>query len=492
MSQSQVSQKTKISRQEAIKALWNKGIIHWKLHKAQKEMYDLVKKDGHPIVVIGCSRQLGKSFFLTAYAIEECLQKKDIIVKFIAPKAKDIRRIISPIIKQIMEDAPEDVRPRYNSRDNIYVFPNGSEIQLAGTDNGHAESIRGNRAHLCIIDEAGFCDDLDYVVKSILLPTMTRTNGKLVMASTPSKSPDHDFMKFFDEAEADGRLIKKTIYDNPHLTEEDINKIAIGLGGKDSIDFRREYLVERIVSEDDAVVPEFSGEGGRELQSRIVKEWVRPPYYDRYVSMDIGGRDLTAIIFAYYDFAQAKIIIDDEYISKGMVLTEEIANSIKKIEETHYSNRFGEVPPALRVADNNNIILLNDLAVKHKINFIPTAKDNADAALNNMRMLLKAEKIIINPRCKTLLSHLNGAIWNKSRTSFARSPDKGHYDMVHALSYLCRNVNFNKNPYPPGYHLNLSPSNVFSADPDYFRKTTDIEKHLKNTFSVKKLNRRRG
>lgn len=479
-----------ITREEAIKALWHKSILHWKLHRGQKDMYELVKKNEHPIVVIGCSRQLGKSFFLTLYAIEQCLQNKDIIVKFIAPKAKDIRRIISPLLKQIMEDAPEELRPKYNSRDNVYVFPTGSEIQLAGTDNGHAESIRGNKAHLCIIDEAGFCDDLDYVVKSILMPTMTRTGGKLIMASTPSKSPDHDFMKFFDEAEAQGRLIKKTIYDNPHLTKKEIESLATGLGGFNSVDFRREYLVERITSEDDAVVPEFSGDTGKELQVKVIKEWTRPPFYDAYVSMDIGGKDLTAVLFAYYDFASAKIIIEDEYVASGTVLTDEIALNIKNKEANLYKNRFGEVPPPyLRIADNNNIILLNDLSIKHGITFLPTLKDNADAALNNMRMLLRSERVVINPRCKVLISHLNGAIWNRARNSFARSSDKGHYDMVHALVYLCRNINFNRNPYPAGYHLNIPSHNLFVNNHKISEQSKTVETQIKDLFKVKKPNR---
>lgn len=480
-----------LTRKQAIEALWRKGILHWKLHSGQKDMHDLIKDSPHPIIIIGCSRQLGKSYCMTLIAIEHCLQSPNIIVKFIAPKAKDIRRIIAPIIRDITADCPEDLKPKFNSRENIYVFPNGSEIQLAGTDNGHAESIRGNKAHLCIIDEAGFCDELDYVVKSILLPTMTRTGGKLIMASTPSKSPDHPFMSFFDQAEAEGRLIKKTIYDNPHLSEEEINRIADALGGKNSVDFRREYLVERIISEDDAVVPEFSGSSGKELQEKIIKEWVKPPYYDYYVSMDIGGKDLTAVLFAYYDFLQAKLVIVDEYVASGQVLTDEIARNIKEIEARNFSNKFGEVlPPLLRVADNNNIILLNDLSVKHGINFIPTLKDNADAALNNMRMLLRSEKIIIDPKCKVLISHLNGAIWNKARNSFARSADKGHYDMVHALVYLCRNVNFNRNPYPPGYNIIGNPANAFSADPNFFKPRQDFEKKIEEQFKVRKFRRR--
>lgn len=444
-------------------------------------MYDLARDSQSRIIVIGCSRQLGKTYFLVTFAIEECNRHPNIIVKFVAPKAKDIKRIISPLVREITSDCPKELKPRFKEKENVYIFPNGSEIQLAGTDNGHAESIRGNRAHLCIIDEAGFCDDLKYVVNSILMPTTTRTGGKIIMASTPSRSPDHEFMEFFREAEVENRLIKKTIYDNPQISPEEIDKIAENLGGKDSSEFRREYLVEVIVNEDDAVVPEFTSE----LQEQVIKDWPKAPFYDSYVSMDIGGKDMTAILFAYYDFAQAKIIIEDECVFPKKPLTDQIAAQIKAKEAALWTNKYGEVkPPLLRVADNNNIILLNDLGVKHGLTFVPTLKDNADAALNNMRMLLKSGKIIINPRCKYLISHLKSAIWNKSKTSFARSLDKGHFDTVHALIYLCRNVNMNKNPYPPNYNF-LGARDVYYSDEAMKNNNTELETKLKDMFTVK-------
>lgn len=424
MSQSQVQ--ARIDKKKAIEALWRRGILKWKLDKNQLEMYEFSRDDRHSIVVIGSSRQLGKSFFLTTLAIEECLRQPYTIVKFIAPKVKDIKRIIAPLIREITQDAPKDLIPSYSTQDHIFKFENGSEIQLAGTDNGHAESIRGNKAHLCIIDEAGFCDDLDYIVNSILIPTTTTTNGKIIMASTPSRAPDHPFMDFMRQAQAEDRFIKKTIYDNPRLTEAQIDKIAAAIGGKDSVDFKREYLVEIIVSEDDAVVPEFTPE----LQKLIIGEVPRPPFFDSYLAMDIGGSDLTVVLFAYYDFRNARVVVEDEIVYGKKMLTDQLAIDIKQKEADLWANRAtGEVrPPLLRVADNNNIILLNDLSAKHNLSFTPTLKDNKEAALNNMRMLIKGQKFIIHPRCKTLISHLSGAIWNKARTSYARSVDKGHYD----------------------------------------------------------------
>lgn len=480
MSQPSIPLPKTVSKEEAIKALWHKGVISWKLDKNQKEMHEMVRSSPHKIVVFGCSRQLGKSWAMTSIAIETAIQKPYQIIKFIAPKVKDIRRIIAPLIREICADAPPEQRPVFKSHESIFRFPNGSEIQLAGTDNGHAESIRGTKAHLCIIDEAGFCDDLEYVVNSILLPTTTTTGGKIVMASTPSKAPDHPFILFLRQAELEGRYIKKTIYDNPRLSEREINDLASAAGGKDSNNFKREYLVEILTSEEDAVVPEFT----KEIKEAVVIDHPRPSHFDGYVSMDIGGRDFTAVIFAYYDFAAAKLIIEDEIVLGHKMLTDTLAEMIKEKELSLWKGK----PPHLRVADNNNLILLNDLSIKHSITFVPTLKDNFDAALNHMRMLIKAQRILINPRCKTIVYHLEGATWNKARTSFARSADKGHFDLVAALIYMCRNINFNKNPYPDGYLPGIHDVYYNSTEK---QPKTPLEKGLSNIFTVRKMGKTR-
>lgn len=437
----------------------------------------MIQNSQDKILVFGCSRQLGKSFAMTAIAVETCIKKPYQIVKFVAPKVKDIRRIVAPLIREICADAPPTQRPTYKSQESVFRFPNGSEIQLAGTDNGHAESIRGNKAHLCIIDEAGFCDDLEYVVNSILLPTTTTTGGKIIMASTPSKAPDHPFIMFLKQAELAGRYIKKTIYDNPRMSEREINDLAEAAGGKDSNNFRREYLVEILTSEEDAVIPEFN----KELQAQIILEVPSPTHFDSYVAMDIGGRDFTAVVFAYYDFASAKLIIQDEIVMGRKMTTDDLASEIKLKELALWKGK----PPYLRVADNNNIILLNDLTIKHGLTFIPTLKDNFDAALNNTRMLIKSKRILINPRCKNLIYHIEGATWNKARTKFMRSADKGHFDLLAALIYLCRNINLNKNPFPAGFLPNAT--GVHFVDNTANKPTNNFEKAMVNAFTVKKI-----
>jgi len=475
--------KKNISRDEAIEALWYKGRLHWKLDSNQKEMHKMCAENPNKIVVLGSSRQLGKSFFLVCYALEYCLQNKNSIVKFIAPQVKDIKRIIAPIVRDITSDCPEDLRPSYKTQEHIWRFSNGSEIQLAGTDNGHAESIRGNKANLCIIDEAGFCDDLDYIVNSILIPTTTMTGGKIIMASTPPKSLDHDFIRFMRQAQLNNAFVKKTIYDNPRLNEDDIKRIADALGGVDSVDFRREYLVELITSEEDAIIPEFNPK----TKSGIVKEINRPPFYDAYVSMDLGVRDLTVVLFAHYDFKTATVHIEDEIVMSGKELvTDALAARIKAKEKQLWTNwqTGDEVKPALRVSDNNNLMLLNDLQVKHDILFLPARKDGLDASINNARMLIKQGRLTINPRCVTLINHLETGIWNRARTSFARSSDKGHFDAIHSLIYLLRHVDFTRNPYPSDYRGNIS--NYHFKDSIQSESQTKFESDLKGL--IKKRN----
>lgn len=475
-----------LSKAEAIKKLWRLGNLKFKLDVNQLEMYDHVMNSTKKVSVIGCSRRLGKSWFLVVLGVETCIKKPNQIVKMIAPKIKDVRKIIRPLMKEILIDCPEDLKPKFNTQDNIYKFPNGSEIQLAGTDNDTADSIRGGSANLCLVDEAGFCDDLSYVVNSILMPTTTTTNGKIVMASTPSKSASHDFMSFIEKAKFEGRFLKKTIYDNPRLSPEQIQEIAEALpGGVNGTDFKREYMVETITSEDDAVVPEFTAE----LKEIIVRDWQRPSHFDWYSAMDIGTKDLTVVLFAYYDFQHSKIIIEDEVVLSGKkMLTDTLASLIKAKEAELFNDLSGTlIPPHLRVSDNNNLILLNDLTVKHNITFLPTAKDNAEAALNAMRMRIKNQQVIINPKCKTLIYHLESAIWNKQRTSYARSVDAGHYDAVDALKYLVRNVNFNKNPFPVG----AIDSNTFTNQ-NYNQNKTDFEQKLEQmATSIRKVISRR-
>lgn len=476
------------SKTIAIHEAWRRGNLRWKLSPVQQELYELYYSEKYKTNTWLCSRRTGKSFALVVLALEQCLREPNSIVKYAAPTKIQINTILRPIFKKILEDCPNDIKPSLKTSDYIYYFPNGSEIQLAGTDSGHAEKLRGGDSHLAIVDEAGSCSDLSDLVKSILLPTTLTTDGKIILAGTPSKDEDHDFHKYIEEAELRGSLIKKTIRDNTRLSKEQIEELIKEVGGENTEEARRELFCELIKNSSTAVIPEFNAD----LEKKIVKEWETPPFYDSYVAMDPGGSDFTGLVFGYFDYRKDKIVINDEIVFDFRIqgntikkLTEEIDNK----EMALWANPMsGEKKLNITRVSDRNPILLSEIRQHsgNKINFTNTRKDDIDAQINNFRVLLKSEKIIIHPRCVNFIRHLKNVKWkNKtSRKEFARSPDDGHYDTVAAAIYFVRNINFRKNPYPAHYQFDLRSDISWVETPEDKPKSSSKDVY-KKLFNIK-------
>lgn len=476
-----------LSKQEAREVLWRRGILRWKLDDSQKDLYNSFYNDTFKTSTWLLARRSGKSYLLCVLSIEACLKNKNTIIKFVAPTKSQLNTILRPLMRQILEDCPDDIKPDYSQKDYIYYFKNGSEIQLAGTDNNHAEKLRGGDSHIAIIDEARDCSKLHNVVTSILLPTTLVTKGKVILASTPPEDEEHDFMKFIESCEARGSLFKRTVYDNPRLSKKDIEELITELGGITSEATRRELLCEIIKNPQTSVLPEVT----EELLKKIVVEYNKPPFYDSYVAMDIGGSlDFTAIIFAYYDFLNDKVIIEDELIyDETNMEMNRVANDIHEKEKSLWFNPLTNevIEPTLRVSDNNFIALNEISKASHgKVAFIVARKDDKHVALNNLRTLFAAQKIIINPRCKNLLNHIKHVKWanpNK-KDNFKRSEDNGHYDFVDALLYLSRHVYFGRNPYPANYKIDMHNTH-FRSGYDRF-KNDQMVNVLKKVFNTRK------
>jgi hypothetical protein len=426
-------------------------------------------------------------------------------------QAWDVRIRSGAIVKMILKELDEyliiDYKkylPKYNeihSKENL----NSCKITKSGTVR-LAETYDlevGNETHLyllasglvthncdlVLVDEAGFCNDLENVVKSVLMPTTTHTGGKIVLASTPPEDLEHDFLKFIEAAQFAGNLTKKTIDDNPLLDKEQVTRIEIAMGGRTSERFRREYLCDIIKSADISVIPEFT----EELENEIVKDWPKPPHYDCYEAMDLGGKDLTVVLFGYYDFRGSKLIIEDELVmdfSKANCGIPQLILGIRERENKNWNNIYtNEVKkPYMRVSDINYIVTQQIAADTHgEIYFSIPKKDDKDAAINNLRVLLANKKIIIHPRCKTLIRHLKNVRWfsQKNKNTFARSPDNGHYDAVDALIYLTRSVAFTKNPYPAGYDINVK--DMYGFIP---KRDTDKDKQINIFKQIFRVNKR--
>lgn len=451
--------KKDVSKDQAVAALWEAGVLHWKLKGVQHKIREDILNDVNNISVVVASRRTGKSFTMCLMALEYCLKKPGCIVKYACPKQKMVKTIIRPIIRSILEDCPPHLRPEWKEADKIYVFPNGSEIHIAGTDNDNADNLRGSAADFALVDEASYVDELDYVVRSVLSPILKTRNGKMVLASTPSRNANHSFVTdFMLPYMTEGRTKIYTIYDNPNFTPEIIQEIISEYpkGTSDS-QFKLEYLCQLPHTSENAILPSINSD----TEAFMVREsYPRPVFYDAYVGLDIGAVDLTAVVFGYYDYLNATLVIEDELIFSKDVNTKTVAEAIRKKEAELWTNPIDKspMPPYLRVADNSHLIMLTDMQRDHGVTFIPTRKDNREAAINSLDVMISQNKLIVLEKCKHTIYHMKFAEWDKHRVKFKQLKDSpsgtikgGHADCLAALIYMHRNVIKSKNPYPRGY-----------------------------------------
>lgn len=475
---------SKISKKEAVRQLWLQGVVCERiLDDNQKDLVKNYRENPAQIQVFVLGRQTGKSFGMLSLAVEEALIHSGWIINFIAPTKQQARDIAKTTMRSVLKDCPDEIMPQYKTQENSFVFHNGSEIKIVGANSDAIEAARGPKAHLIICDEVGFWSDLDYAIKNVLYPKLNTTKGKLIMASTPPKSSGHAFHSYVQEAEMRDALIKKTVYDCPRYTNEDIERFAYEVGGLDSVTFRREYLCQFVSDSQNAVIPEATDD----LMSLIVKDWKRPDHYDRYVSMDIGTVDMTVALFGYYDFLNNKLIFEDEVIIHGTDVRPDIVFArVSAKEKELWTSGHGEpIPPYMRVSDIN-YVLTNDLFLNYGMYFLNTEKDGKNEWINQLRVALANQRIIISPKCKTLIFHLKSAIWKKSRKTFERCDvDHSHYDALDSSLYMFRNVQWNKNPYPAGYDLKKG-SNVFTSphykDPN---KQSEFKEHVNLAYKMK-------
>lgn len=492
--------KSNLTKQQAIERLWHMGNLSYKLKGVQKEMREAIYNSKGKKTVFLIARRTGKTFVMMTVAVEYCIKNPNVIVKVLFPKKKDAKKVAQEQMVPILQDCPKDLMPERKVADDIYLFPNGSQIQMAGTDAGNAESVRGSSCDLALLDEAGFHDyhEFSYIIQSIIMPTLLTTKGKMVLASTPSKQEDHPFMTdYVLPARLDNTIIEFDVYSNPLINDEDIKEIAAEYPqGVEDPAFQREFLLISAISSEDFVVPEFT----KEVQKDIIDTWKKPVYYDAYVSGDPAVTDLTVMLFAYYDYLNGKIIIEDELVLGGPgepLTTKDIADGIKRKESLLFKNDLtAEIyEPYMRIMDNNNKFLINDLYQEHGLRFIATAKDEKIAQINKLRIMLSQGQIIINPKCKNLIYHLQTARWKKTRNNTIKGfqrvkGDKSrelkphHADAVDALIYLVRNVDINKNPYPREFFA--SGGNVFNSEKSVFKKTKKATDFMKKIANIRK------
>lgn len=460
--------------------LASRGVLTWLLHKGQLVIAQAISASPRGTFVLEIARRFGKTFLLMALSFECCLRKPKARVVYGAPTLKHLEEFVIPAIEKISAQLPPWLRPRWNAAKGHLLFPNGSYVHLFGADDKRkADRGRGPEADLAIFDEAGFCPLLRYVLRSVLRPQLLHTGGRIILGSTPAEEVDHDFTAMAERAEALGLYAHATIHDNPRLTKEQVRQFIEddakdeGLSVEEymaSDDFRREYLAERVINKLLIVVPEWAAK-----RERLILAVERPEYFNGMSILDFGGNDPHAALFGYWHFERAKWVIEDEILLRNDENTQQLADAVKAKEKELWGTSLydGTMRAALEAPElkesipewmfdvltekaphqpfsrwaDNDIQLIRDLYELHGIAFIPTAKDDLQLQVNNFRVMVGAEEVLLHPRCVHTDRHLRSTTWaNHRRRDFARKAGE-HGDLVATCIYGARNLD-RRNPMP--------------------------------------------
>lgn len=442
----------KLTKEHARELLWERGDLRFKLHAGQSKIERAYRSSFGPFFVANCSRRLGKTYWACVKAIEVALGCKNNLPRIVYASATkvDLKNFVIPAFETILADCPDDLRPIWRSSDSKYVFPhNGAEILLVGLDK-RPDGGRGNYCDLYVFEEAGFIEKLDYLYSSVVSPMIiTRPGAKILFASTPSMTPGHPFQAFCEFAQERKSYVELPIHENPMLTADQVAEIkeeTIRAGGETT--WLREYMCQHVIDENMAIVPEW--------HPRYELEVVRPHYFElchRYVSMDLGVKnDFTAILYAYYDTQTSILWIEDEDQIKGPAMTTPLLAELIRAKEHQLWPHMEE--PYRRISDNDNPLLMQDLGHLHDLHFTPTGKDEIHAMINDVRTLIRGNKVRVDPRCSQLIGCLRTGIFeNHKRKAMGHSKVYGHYDHLAALIYLVRNLDRNPPKIPETYGM---------------------------------------
>ena len=236
-------------------------------------------------------RRCRKSTLLLILHAETAIRNPGVQTAYVAPVEVGLEKYISPIISTVFADCPNDLLPKYSN--GSLSFANGSEVVFNGCNMRQYRHMRGRKLKLATVDEMAEVDDLEGAVDDVLFPAVWDSHGEMVLSGTPPvvPSPDHPVMRYVQTAQQTQSYWHGTIYDAGY-TEQEISHAMreVGIDGKDSARFRREFMAEFVRDESAVIVPEFQ-------EKEHVQTFEKPVYYDllyKGSGSDLGVADKTS------------------------------------------------------------------------------------------------------------------------------------------------------------------------------------------------------
>ena len=358
--------------------------------KPQKDFLKIIYEDKPFITLAAMGRQTGKTYAMMNDAVMRALNNKKHRMFWVSPIQEQANKVMKDIEAMFSshQEVFNQIITRFDRKHNEVYFYNGSFIKFRSAEAG--DNLRGATLDFIYIDEAAFIKEA--FINEVLLPMITRTNGRVVMSSTFNGK--NWYWEWYQRGLKEDNFkqiksIKKTCLDlNDHKVEETVLGIRKSMT---KAQFNQEFLCRPVSA--DAL---FS-----DIEDSITKQL--PLEYERiYIGMDIGvAQDYTVLTAMTEDYA----VIDIDrfnFKEQGMDSTE-----FKQRIKDFYLKHFDKLAAAYFEVNNNDLLfdeITDDDKMYKLIPFQTTSKSKPEI-IKNLIKLFEDHKIKI-PEYDVLVKEL--------------------------------------------------------------------------------------
>jgi len=393
----------------------------YKPTEPQKDFNRLTNEDRPFISCLVAGRQTGKTFFMQNDCVMRALNNPKHRMFWVSPIQDQANKVMKDIEAMFSnhQELWNQIVKRYDRKANELYFYNGSFIKFRSADSG--DNLRGATLDYIYLDEAAYMK-LDFI-NEVLLPMVTRTNGRVCAAST-FNGPNW-FYEWYKDGQIEGnwqqiKSIKRTYLD---LNDENVAKTVLGIKkSMTKAQFDQEFLCRPVSA--NAL---FSN-----VEDAVV-QWSVQNYERVYIGMDIGVAQDYTVLTAMTENYEVIDIDRFNYKEEGMD-SDEFKERIKAFYLKH-----DERLTAAYFEVNNNDLLFDDLTDDERLYKMIPIHTTAQSKPEMIRNLIKLfeDKVIKIPKNDDLIKELydfkskRNAITGNLQFS---NTDGKHDDMVMSLA----------------------------------------------------------
>ena len=365
-------------------------------------------------------RQTGKTFAMMMDSMMRGINNPKTRMMWISPIQEQATKVMKDIESYFIgrEELFGKLFKRFDRKSNEIWFFNGSFIKFRSAESG--DSLRGMTLDFVYADEFAFFKQV--TLNEVVLPMLTRTNGRIWMSSTfNGRNWAYDLYEQGQDPANHQQIksIKRTYLD---LNDPQVTRTVEGIRkSMTSAEFAQEFMCEPVAA--------------GALFSNVYASIKEPPTeYDRvYIGADIGVAQDYTVMTAMTDKGEVIEIERFNYKEESLDYEEFKARILD------FYRKYDDKLMAFYFEMNNNDLLFDDLTSDEKIYkmipFLTTAKSKPDIVRNLVKQF--EQGTITIPDNKDLVRELfdfkskRNAI--TGNLQFANS-EGAHDDMVMSLA----------------------------------------------------------